>query len=403
MTKNDDRSGLRRSLGLALLVFYGLGIIIGAGVYVAVGDVVEAAGPLAASSFVLAGVIATLTALSYAELGARFPEAAGAAAYVKEAFLSDRFSILTGAVVAIVVLISAATIARGTAGYAQTFIALPDWLIAGVLVIAFTAVACLGVRDSTRMAAIMTIIELAGLGIVIAAGSSSLSNLGNATTNLLPVDASDWTKVLAGAFVAFFAFTGFENLANMAEEAKNVVRTIPLAILISLGISTTVYVAVALVVLAVVPIEEIVTSPAPLLLVITGEREGISRGFSAVALVAVSNGVLIQILVLARLLYGMARRSLLPGWLSEVSAFQVPLRATVIAGTLILVSTLVLPFHALLRISTTLTILLFVLVNLALCRLHYLQPAHQLAFKVPVWVPYLAAMSNLLLVAAQFY
>ena len=403
MTKDDDRSGLRRSLGLALLVFYGLGIIIGAGVYVAVGDVVEAAGPLAASSFVLAGVIATLTALSYAELGARFPEAAGAAAYVKEAFLSDRFSILTGAVVAIVVLISAATIARGTAGYAQTFIALPDWLIAGALVIAFTAVACLGVRDSTRMAAIMTIIELAGLGIVIAAGSSSLSNLGNATTNLLPVDASDWTKVLAGAFVAFFAFTGFENLANMAEEAKNVVRTIPLAILISLGISTTVYVAVALVVLAVVPIEEIVTSPAPLLLVITGEREGISRGFSAVALVAVSNGVLIQILVLARLLYGMARRSLLPGWLSEVSAFQVPLRATVIAGTLILVSTLVLPFHALLRISTTLTILLFVLVNLALCRLHYLQPAHQLAFKVPVWVPYLAAMSNLLLVAAQFY
>ena len=76
MTKDDDRSGLRRSLGLALLVFYGLGIIIGAGVYVAVGDVVEAAGPLAASSFVLAGVIATLTALSYAELGARFPEAA---------------------------------------------------------------------------------------------------------------------------------------------------------------------------------------------------------------------------------------------------------------------------------------------------------------------------------------
>jgi len=403
MTKNDDRSGLRRSLGLALLVFYGLGIIIGAGVYVAVGDVVEAAGPLAVFSFVLAGVIATLTALSYAELGARFPEAAGAAAYVKEAFLSDRFSILTGVVVAIVVLISAATIARGTAGYAQTFIGLPDWLIAGALVIAFTAVACLGVRDSTRMAAIMTIIELAGLGIVIAAGSSSLSNLGNATTNLLPVDASDWSKVLAGAFVAFFAFTGFENLANMAEEAKNVVRTIPLAILISLGISTAVYVAVALVVLAVVPIEEIVTSPAPLLLVITGEREGISRGFSAVALVAVSNGVLIQILVLARLLYGMARRSLLPGWLSEVSAFQVPLRATVIAGTLILVSTLVLPFHALLRISTTLTILLFVLVNLALCRLHYLQPARHLAFKVPVWVPYLATLSNILLVAAQFF
>jgi APA family basic amino acid/polyamine antiporter len=403
MTKDDDRSGLRRSLGLALLVFYGLGIIIGAGVYVAVGDVVKAAGPLAASSFVLAGVIATLTALSYAELGARFPEAAGAAAYVKEAFLSDRFSTLTGVVVAIVVLISAATIARGTAGYAQTFVALPEWLIAGALVIAFTGVACLGVRDSTRMAAVMTIVELAGLGVVIAVGSSSLPNLVNATTNLVPVDANDWTRVLAGAFVAFFAFTGFENLANMAEEAKNVARTIPLAILISLGISTTIYVAVALVVLAVVPLEEIVTSAAPLLLVITGEREGISRAFSAVALVAVSNGVLIQILVLARLLYGMARRSLLPEWLSRVSGVQVPLRATMVAGTLILISTLALPFHTLLRVSTTLTILLFVLVNLALCRLHYLQPAHHLTFRVPVWVPYLATLSNVLLIAAQFF
>jgi amino acid transporter len=153
----------------------------------------------------------------------------------------------------------------------------------------------------------------------------------------------------------------------------------------------------------VVPLEEIVTSAAPLLLVITGEREGISRAFSAVALVAVSNGVLIQILVLARLLYGMARRSLLPEWLSRVSGVQVPLRATMVAGTLILISTLALPFHTLLRVSTTLTILLFVLVNLALCRLHYLQPAHHVAFRVPVWVPYLATLSNVLLVAAQFF
>ena len=124
-------SGLSRSLGLGLLVFYGLGVIIGAGVYVVIGDVIAKAGALAVCSFAVAGALAGLIALSYAELGARYPEAAGAAAYVKEAFGSDRFSQLTGFAVAIVVLISAATIARGTAGYAQAFVALPEALHCG--------------------------------------------------------------------------------------------------------------------------------------------------------------------------------------------------------------------------------------------------------------------------------
>ena len=155
-------TGLSRSLGLCLLVLYGLGVIIGAGVYVVIGDVIAHAGMFAVSAFAVAGALAGLIALSYAELGARHPEAAGAAAYVKEAFGSDRFAQLTGFAVAVVVLISAATIARGTAGYAHAFVALPETLLAGVVVLLFTAMACLGVKDSVRAAAVMTVIELAG-------------------------------------------------------------------------------------------------------------------------------------------------------------------------------------------------------------------------------------------------
>lgn len=401
MPESMRESGLRRSLGLALLVFYGLGIIIGAGVYVAVGDVIEAAGSLAVLSFAVAGALATLTALSYAELGARYPEAAGAAAYVKEAFRSDQFSRLTGFVVTIVVLISAATIARGTAGYAQTFVALPDGAIAGGIVLLFTAVACLGVKDSARTAAVMTVIELAGLLLVVSAGLVSLPNLRDDALDIVATDVTGWIKVLSGAFLAFFAFTGFENLANMAEEAKNVGRTIPLAILISLGVSTILYVAVALVVVAAVPLDEAMTSAAPLLLVI-GSGEGISRTFAALAMVAVSNGVLIQILVLSRLFYGMARRGLLPNFLSTVSRKQVPVLATLVAGALILFSAFVLPFHALLRLSTTLTLLLFALVNLSLCRLHLIEPRPDLEFRVPPWIPYLATFANIALIAVQF-
>lgn len=393
---------LSRSLGLGVLVFYGLGIIIGAGVYVVIGDVIEKAGRLAVCSFAVAGVLAGLIALSYAELGARHPEAAGAAAYVKEAFGSDRFSQLTGFAVAVVVLISAATIARGTAGYARVFVALPEILIAGGVVLVFTAVACLGVKDSVRTAAIMTIIELTGLLLVISVGLAPGHTLQGQVGALLPADLHAWRSISAGAFLAFFAFTGFENLANMAEETQNVGRTLPRAMFISLGVSTAIYMTVALVVLAALPIEEAAASAAPLLDVMTRRGWGLSNVFAAIGLVAVANGVLIQILMLARLFFGMARRTLLPGGLTALSARHVPVRATLVAGALVLLSTIALPFDSLLRLSTTLTLLVFVLVSLSLCRLQQRVPRHDLAFHVPRWVPVAAALGSGGLIAAQF-
>lgn len=397
-----EGSGLSRSLGLGLLVFYGLGVIIGAGVYVVIGDVIEKAGALAVCAFAVAGALAGLIALAYAELGARHPEAAGAAAYVKEAFGSDRFSQLTGFAVAVVVLISAATIARGTAGYAQAFVALPEALIAGAVVLVFTAVACLGVKDSVRAAAVMTVIELLGLMLVVSAGLAPVRDFQGPVLALVPTDLDAWSRVCAGAFLAFFAFTGFENLANMAEEAKNVGRTIPRAILLSLGISTVIYMTVALVVVAAVPLDEAAASAAPLLSVIERRGWGISTAFAALALVAVANGVLIQILMLSRLFYGMARRSLLPSGLAAISPRHVPVRATLVAGALVLLSTVALPFASLLRLSTTLTLLVFALVSLSLWRLQQRAPRHDLDFQVPRWVPIAAALGSIALIAAQF-
>jgi basic amino acid/polyamine antiporter, APA family len=395
-------AGLHRSLGVGLLVLYGLGVIIGAGVYVVIGDVVAHAGALAAWSFAMAGALAGLTALAYAELAARYPEAAGAAAYVKEAFGSDRFSQLTGGVVAVVVLISTATIARGTAGYAHAFVALPEPMIAAGVVLGFTVVACLGVKDSVRVAAVMTVIELAGLLLVISTGLTVVRDLPLPALTWMPIGLEDWRRVGAGAFLAFFAFTGFENLANMAEEATNAGRTLPRAMLLSLGISTLIYVTVALVVVAVVPLEDAASSEAPLLSVIERRGWGLSEVFAALALVAVSNGVLIQLLMLARLVYGMARRALLPSGLVALSSRQVPVRATLVAGALVLLSTVILPFHALLRLSTTLTLLVFVLVSLSLWRLQPRAPRPDLAFHVPRWVPIAATLGNLGLIAAQW-
>jgi basic amino acid/polyamine antiporter, APA family len=357
---------------------------------------------LAVCSFAVAGALAGLTALSYAELGARHPEAAGAAAYVKEAFGSDRVSQLTGCAVAVVVLISTATIARGTAGYAQAFVALPEALMAGVIVLLFTAVACLGVKESVRAAAVMTGIELAGLMLVVSAGLAPVRALQGEVQALVPTDLDAWLKIGAGAFLAFFAFTGFENLANMAEEAKNVGRTLPRAILLSLGLSTVIYMTVALVVVAAVPLEEAASSAAPLLVVIERRGWGMANAFAALALVAVANGVLIQLLMLARLFYGMARRSLLPHGLAALSPRHVPVRATLVAGALVLLSTVALPFETLLRLSTTLTLLVFALVSPSLWRLQQSAPRQDLDFSVPRWVPIAAAHGSLGLIAAQF-
>jgi amino acid transporter len=394
---------LRRVLGTPLLVFYGLGVIIGAGIYVLVGSVVSAAGAAAPWSFILAGVLAGLTGLSYAELAVRFPEAAGAAAYVKEAFGSDRLSQLTGLAVAAVVIVSTASIARGSVGYLQAFASWPDTAIAGGVVLLFTAVACLGVRDSVGLAAAMTIIEIGGLLLVVAAGWPALETLPGRIGELMPAAApAAWAGVAVGAFLASFAFIGFENLANMAEEARDPERSLPRAILVSLGLSSLLYAGVTVVAVLALPLAELVTSPAPLLSVAARVAWFSPEVFAAIAVVAVANGVLIEIVMLGRLLYGMARRGWLPAALAAVSPRQrTPVRATVIGGAIVFALTVAVPFLSLVALTSTITLLVFALVDMALWRLQKRQP-RKVGFRVPRFIPPVAAAAKVALAAAQF-
>jgi basic amino acid/polyamine antiporter, APA family len=400
---SEPAPALRRVLGTLLLVFYGLGVIIGAGIYVLVGSVVSVAGEAAPWSFVLAGVLAGLTGLCYAELAVRFPEAAGAAAYVKEAFGSDRLSQLAGLAVAAVVVVSTASIARGSVGYIQVFLAWPGAAIAGGVVVLSAAIACLGVRESVGLAAAMTLVEIGGLLLVVAAGWPALQALPERIGELMPaLDAGALAGVATGAFLAFFAFIGFENLANMAEEARRPERSLPRAILISLGLSTLLYALVTAVTLLALPQEELAASSAPLLLV-AEEAEWFSTDlFAAIALVAVANGVLIELVMLGRLLYGMARRGWLPAWLGEVHPrLRTPIPATLGGGAAVFVLTVAVPFLHLVALTSTITLLVFALVNLALWRLQRRQP-RSAGFRVPRFIPPVAALANVALAVAQF-
>jgi APA family basic amino acid/polyamine antiporter len=383
---------LRRVLTFWPLLFYGLGVIVGAGIYVALGEVIGRAGPTAPMSFLIAGVCAGLTGLSYAELSGRFPEAAGAAAYARRAF-GDKAAIAVGLFTTIAAAVSAASIARGAVTYLDDIIPLPAALQVGVLVVAFGALAAWGVRQSVWLAAAIGALEMLGL---FAAFSMGLTKAGDVPPlSMLPGDAAGWHGAAAGAFIAFFAYTGFETLANMSEEVKDAKRTVPRAILAAVAISLLIYVAVS--VSAVLGGS---TSENSLVSLFPGRWAFL---FTLVASLCVANGALVQITMLARLFYGMSRNGELPNFLSQVSERTgTPLAATAVATSIILVTSVGLTFQSLLVIANLLTLAIFILVNVALLRVKALQGPASAIFCAPAWVPSSAAGLSALMMLAHF-
>ncbi|MSP21108.1 MAG: amino acid permease, partial [Alphaproteobacteria bacterium] len=301
---------LARTLGIASLVLYGLGTIIGAGIYVLVGEVASEAGAATPLAFVLAGVLASLTGLSYAELVGRNPAAEGSVAFVHHAFGSRLLSLVTGIAFAAVTIVASASITLGGAAYVARWIDLPQPVIGGAVVVVFTAIACLRVTESVRVAALFSAVEVVGLLVVIAVGSPSLSGIGPELAAMIPGSTDGWLGLGAGtfiAFIAFFAYIGSEGMANMVEETADVGRTLPRAILVAIAISGILYGVVSLIAVLAVEPEELAGNPAPLIPVLERYAPQMIGTFAAVAVVATLNGVLIGIVVAARLAYGMAR------------------------------------------------------------------------------------------------
>lgn len=385
---------LRRVLTLWPLIFYGLGIIVGAGIYVAIGAVMARAGESAPVSFLLAGVAAALTGLCYAELGSRFPEASGGVSYVRHGFGSDRLANATGIAITVAVAVAAASIARGTAHYLGVLLPLPEpVLIAGVIVL-FTGVALAGVQSSVGIAATMGCIEIVGLIVATAMGLISASDFH--MPDLLPATIDGWKLTLSGAFIAFFAFIGFETLANLAEEVKEPRRTLPLGILSAVAASVLLYFAVALAVVV-----SGASGEQPLLALFSGTGAAM---FAVVGTIAVANGVLVQIVMLARLFYGMAGTGNLPAVLARVHPrTQTPAPATLLAGGIVLVTALAVPFEPLLVLTNAMTLGIFTLVALALWRVkRRREKVADTIFTVPIWVPPCAAVVCVLLILSEY-
>ena len=270
---SNNSATLRRSLSLPLVTLYGLGNILGAGIYVLIGKIAGYAGLYAPVSFLVASLLAGLTAFTYAELSSRYPLSAGEAVYVQKGFGVPQLSLLVGLLIIMTGIVSASTIARGFVGYLDVFITLPDWLVIVVLIASLGGLAIWGINQSVGTAAIFTLVEVFGLLLVIYVAAPAFSSLPERVHEFVPafhVDA--WSGIFAGAFLAFYAYVGFEDMVNVAEEVREPERNLPYAILLSLFIAACLYIVIAVVSLLVLDAGQLAGSDAPLASVYEADR-----------------------------------------------------------------------------------------------------------------------------------
>ncbi len=358
---------LRRALNLPWLVFYGVGVTVGAGVFALIGEVVRVSGDHAVWAFLIAGLVAAFTALSYAVLASAYPRAAGEAIYVKMGFgeLAGR---IVGLGVVAIAITSSAVISLAFAGYLGALTGFHSSAsVVGILVL-LGIVAWLGVRESVGFASLITVLEVGTLAVVVVGGFPLLAT-DEAVVRLaaLPSDATSLTAVFAGAFLAFFAYIGFEDIENMAEETKDPHVAIPAAIGWTLGISVVLYGLVAAVAVSFPDRQALVSSDAPLALLFERTTGYPAAPVAAMASIAMINGILVQIVMASRVLYGMAREGMIPAILGRLDAKRAtPALAIVLITATILALALFVPFLKLASLTSFIILLIFTAVNASL-------------------------------------
>lgn len=390
---------LHRRLNLPLLTLYGVGVTVGAGIYVLIGAMAAHAGMKTPLAFIVAGFVMTFTAASYAELCTRLPYAAGEASYAKAAFRSRTLSTAVGLVTAFIGIISSAAVSLGSVGYIRELIELPVPFLLTVIVISLGGVAIFGILESVVLAAVFTIIEVTGLLLIVTAGFSGDIRLWAALPDLVipPLGSVALTGIAFASLLAFFAFIGFEDLVNVVEEVQEPQKTVPRAIALTLIISILLYFFVAAYsVLAVSP-ERLAASSAPLSLVFR-EVAGVNPlAITLIAIVATLNTVLVQMTMASRVLYGMAKHGDLPEMFGDVYApTRTPVVSTIIVILLVLFLALLSPLEILAEWTSLATLAIFATINLALLKLKLGRVEDSPpALKVPVWVPVLGLITCL--------
>lgn len=399
---SHQQVNLIRRVNLPLLTFYGIGTILGAGIYVLIGKVAGYAGMQTPIAFLIASLLAGLSAFSYAELSVRFPKSAGEAIYIQEGFHLPALSVLVGLLIVAVGMTSTATLLNGLIGYLNDFIVIPAWLVILISVLFMTAVVVWGIGESVLIASIMTVVEIVGLVIIIWVARDSFTLVADKAPEIFKLDdAVVWAGVLLGAFVAFYAFIGFEDMVNIAEEVKQPETTLPRGIIIALVLTTLFYFIVALVSILSVAPAELAQSDRPLAFIYEIKTQSDPYFIALISIISIFNGALVQLVMASRILYGMSRRAWLPpvfSWVNKTTHTPIPAILTVSIAVLLLA--LLLPLLSLAKLTSYITLTIFTLINVALVKIK-LRGGVRPKFQVPLWVPIAGALFCSLFLAYQ--
>jgi amino acid transporter len=403
MATRED-SQLRRVISRRMLFFFILGDILGAGIYALVGEVAAETGGAVWTGFTAALVLALFTAFAYAELITKYPHAGGAALFVQRAFDVRFVTFMVGFAVICSGVTSAATLATAFGGdYFQEFVEAPSRLVS----LAFIAVVALinfrGISESVRVNMALTIVELSGLVLVILIGIWAFGG-GDADVSRnfeFKEGETALLAILGGTALAFYALIGFEDSANVAEEAQDPVRNYPPALFAGILVAGGIYFLVTFTASAVVETDRLAGSDAPLLEVVEAGSSLPLELFSAIALLAVANGALINLVMASRLLYGMARERVVPSVLGIVHPFRrTPWVAVAFTAALAAILVAVGTLEDLAATTVMLLLIVFVLVNVACLVLRRDQVDHA-HFVAPRVFPVLGIAVSLVLLGKR--
>lgn len=395
--------GLKKVMGPKLLLFFVVGDILGTTIYSLTGKVAGKVGGALWIPFLVAFVVAFLTAFSYLELVGKYPRAAGAALYVHRAFGVHFLTFIVAFAVMSSGITSAASAAQAFSGdYLEEILpGMPALPVAIGFLLILAGINLRGASESVKTNVVLTCVELLGLAIVVLAGTYAIATGGNAEVTPDPgrltefhSSTSPLLAVTSATALAFFAMVGFEDSVNMAEETKNPTKSFPRALLLGLGITAAIYLVVAVITSTLVPTDELAASDGPLLLVVQAAAPWFPAVlFSVLALFAVTNTALINMLMASRLLYGMANEKIIPKQFGFVHRTrQTPWVSVLFTSLIAVILVSVLEIEDLGSTTSLLLLAVFAIVNVAVLVLRREKVEHE-HFKAPTWVPVLGALT----------
>ncbi|WP_018156049.1 APC family permease [Demetria terragena] len=416
VAESEESPALIRVMGPKLLLLFIVGDILGTGVYALTGEVAAEVGGAAWAPFLVAFIVAAITAFSYLELVTKYPQAGGAATFIHKAFGIHFVTFLVAFTVMCSGITSASTASRA---FASNFAAGLDWeasssqvmMVALGFMVLVMLVNLRGVGESVKANVVLTMVELSGLLLVIFVGLFAMTK-GRADFSQViifesPSDKNTFLAVTAATSLAFFAMVGFEDSVNMAEETKEPAKIFPKMMLTGIGITGAIYVLVSICAVALVPLSELEGNETPLVSVVKAGAPNlpIEDILPWISMFAVANSALINMLMASRLLYGMANQGVLPAPLAKVhpkrrTPWVAILFTTAISFGLISYVTSQAESNVVKNLGGTTSLLLlavFAVVNVAVLVLRR-DPGPDDAFRAPTWLPYVGVVTCTFLV-----